>query len=121
MCVAVWQSGEGLVCDPDVSRFLCVRVCTCVLVWCFFGQPIVKPPTPRESTDSDAPLPPHRGRFYVGEESSDTDSSSVGSIVHKRDMRRKLQGHSSSEDEDTAARRELLRKERDAALADREK
>jgi hypothetical protein len=57
------------------------------------------PPTPpsEDSYDETVPLNPHRGRFKLGEDSSDTDSSDVDSIVMKRDVKRKLQGHSDSE------------------------
>ena len=50
------------------------------------------------SEDEGKPLPNHRGRFKLGQDSSDTDSSSVDSIVMKRDVKRKLHGYSDSDD-----------------------
>lgn len=74
-------------------------------------QPPPKPPTPPVESDPDAPLRPHNGRFYIGEQSSDTDSSSVGSIVHKRDLRRRMYDNSDS-DSDAMDAIEKARKEK---------
>lgn len=48
--------------------------------------------------DETRPLYPHAGRFKLREDSSDTDSSDVDSIVMARDVKRKLRGYSDSDD-----------------------
>lgn len=69
------------------------------------------------SSSDDAALGPHRGRFKMGQDSSDTDSSDVDSIVVKRDVKRKLKGYSDSEGSGSDDERKPLVRQASTPLA----